>query len=381
MKLSNLTITLFFIYSFSMHSQSLDTLVDVGGYNMHFNIIKGEGTPILFESGGGDDGSVWNGILEGIHKVTGTTMITYDRSGFGKSELNPNESDDYEFGILNGMKELETGLKLLGFDDDIILVSHSYGGFYTTLYSVRHPEKVKYVVMIDASLVEYYTDGIITNIISDYPIEKTKENLGFYYVMTNFPNAVKIMRKIEFPSEIPVIDIVAEFPWTEYDWQSWVDSHTNLVNAESNRKGITAQGSGHYIFIDNPGLVINTIIKAYSETVNENQQNDILKKAMNNAIDLSVETKKIEMEYRHSEDDLNRWGYTLIRNEELEKALEVFKLNTILYPESWNVYDSYGEALLKSNRKEESIEMYEKSIALNPENENGKEMLEKIHQE
>ena len=79
--------------------------------------------------------------------------------------------------------------------------------------------------------------------------------------------------------------------------------------------------------------------------------------------------------------DFNDWGYALMESEELEKALEVFKLNTILFPDSWNVYDSYGEALMKSNRKEESIEMYEKSIAMNPENENGKEMLLKIKQE
>jgi len=83
----------------------------------------------------------------------------------------------------------------------------------------------------------------------------------------------------------------------------------------------------------------------------------------------------------NSESDLNNLGYTLMQNEELEKALEVFRLNTILFPDSWNVYDSYGEALMMSNRKEESIEMYEKSIALNPENEYGKEMILKMKQE
>ena len=386
MRNSSFTIVLIFILSFSMHSQSLDTLVDVGGYNMHFKIMKGEGTPILFDSGAGNDGSVWNGILESIHKVTGTTLITYDRSGFGKSELNPNESDDNKFGILNGMKELETGLELLGFDDDIILVSHSYGGFYNTLYSARHPEKVKYVVMIDASIVEFYTDDIISKWFSTNPIEKTKENLGHYYLMKNLRNSVKIMKETEFPSDIPVIDIVSAIPWlekpfTDLDWQSWLDSHKNFVSVKSNIKGITAYGSAHYIFIDNPGLIINTVIKAYSETMDEDQQNDILKKALENAIELSIEAKKIETENLHSEDDLNDWGYSLMESEELEKALEVFKLNTILFPDSWNVYDSYGEALMKSNRKEESIEMYEKSIAMNPENENGKEMLLKIKQE
>ncbi|MGB6151008.1 MAG: alpha/beta hydrolase, partial [Pricia sp.] len=114
----------FFFLPFSMYSQTQDTLVDVGGYKIHFKVMKGKGTPILFEAGAGNDGSVWDNILEKTHKVTGTTLITYDRSGFGKSELKPNLQNDTDFGILNGLKELEMGLSRLGYDDEIILVSH-----------------------------------------------------------------------------------------------------------------------------------------------------------------------------------------------------------------------------------------------------------------
>lgn len=44
----------------------------------------------------------------------------------------------------------------------------------------------------------------------------------------------------------------------------------------------------------------------------------------------------------------------------------------MLFPDSFNTYDSYGEVLLQANRKTEAIEMYMKSIELNPENENAK---------
>jgi len=376
-------LTIFFL-SLSIHSQSLDTLVDVGGYKMHFKIMKGAGTPILFEAGAGNDGSVWDNILERIHKVTGTTLITYDRSGFGKSEVNPNPKNDSNFGIMNGMKELETGLSKLGYDNEIILVPHSYGGFYTTLYASRHPDKVKYVVRIDANLVGVYTDEVLQIMKEqDAPPPKTPETLGMYYLVKTYPETVTVLRKIEFPSNVPVIDIISPinrgFP-DEY-WALIQKVHKDFVDAEANRVEIIADGSGHYIFKDNPGLIINTIIKAYSETLDENQRNVLLKKALDNAIELAIEAKKTEMENRHSENDLNEWGYTFLRNEELEKALEVFKLTTILFPESSNAYDSYGEALLKSKRKAEAIEMYEKSIELNPENENGKEVLLKLKQE
>ena len=91
-----------FFLSFSLRAQTLDTLVDVRGYKMHFNILKGEATPILFEAGAGSDGSVWNHILEKIYEVTGTTLITYDRSRFGQSELNPNLKNDSDLEIHKG---------------------------------------------------------------------------------------------------------------------------------------------------------------------------------------------------------------------------------------------------------------------------------------
>lgn len=374
---------LIFFLSLSMHSQTLDTLVDVGGYKMHFKIMKGEGTPILFDAGAGNDGSIWDSILEKIHKVTSTTLITYDRSGFGKSELNPNLKNESDFGILNGIKELETGLSKLGFNDEIILVPHSYGGFYTTLYASRHPDKIKYVVRIDANLIGIYTADVLKRMDEEELPPKSGETLGFYYLLKNYPETVKILRNIDFPSNVPVIDIIStdQGPYSDEIWALIQKVHKEFVEAESNRVEIIAEGSSHFIFKDNPGLVINAIIKAYSETLDENQQNVLLKKALDNAIELSIEAKKTEMENWHSENDLNGWGYEFMENEELEKALQVLKLNTMLFPDSWNVYDSYGEALMKSNRKVEAIEMYEKSIELNPENEDGKKVLLQMKQE
>jgi len=60
------------------------------------------------------------------------------------------------------------------------------------------------------------------------------------------------------------------------------------------------------------------------------------------------------------------------------EAVETFKLNMQLLPESWNVYDSYGEALLIIGQKEEAIKMYYKSIELNPKNEGGKKVLDTL---
>lgn len=62
-------------------------------------------------------------------------------------------------------------------------------------------------------------------------------------------------------------------------------------------------------------------------------------------------------------------------NKEIE-AFKIFELNTLLYPEAWNVFDSLGEQQLKLGRKKEGLENYRKSLLLNPENENARKILE-----
>ncbi|WP_160713263.1 serine hydrolase [Chitinophaga solisilvae] len=93
------------------------------------------------------------------------------------------------------------------------------------------------------------------------------------------------------------------------------------------------------------------------------------------------ELKKANAGFQPSETDLNDWAYRVQSRGKKKEALEIFRLNMLLFPDSWNVYDSYGEALLQNNRKEEAIKMYQKSILLNPQNNNGKRVLETLQQQ
>lgn len=83
-------------------------------------------------------------------------------------------------------------------------------------------------------------------------------------------------------------------------------------------------------------------------------------------------------EYVTREREINALGYVLLQEGKISESVKVFKLNVELYPDSWNVYDSYGEALAEAGDKENAILNYKKSIELNPESEGGKEMLKKL---
>ncbi len=76
--------------------------------------------------------------------------------------------------------------------------------------------------------------------------------------------------------------------------------------------------------------------------------------------------------------DINASGYILLRHEKIKEAIEVFKMNVKLYPESSNVYDSLGEAYMKDGNKELAIKNYEKSIELDPKNDHAQKMIEKM---
>lgn len=82
--------------------------------------------------------------------------------------------------------------------------------------------------------------------------------------------------------------------------------------------------------------------------------------------------------YYVHEGQMNAVGYQLLGQGKVSEAIEVFTINTEVFPDSWNVWDSLGEAYMVQGEKDLAIESYEKSLELNPGNDNGREMLKKL---
>ena len=80
--------------------------------------------------------------------------------------------------------------------------------------------------------------------------------------------------------------------------------------------------------------------------------------------------------YDVSDGAINRFAYNFIKTP--QEVLKIFKLNTELYPDGFNTFDSYGECLLLLNKKEEAKVAYKKSLELNPKNNNALQKLKEL---
>jgi hypothetical protein len=342
--------------------ESFQRLLDIGTYRLHFEVTPGTGVPILLEAGGGDDGSVWKGIVPPLAAVTGAPVIVYDRVGLGKSTA-PETPSCFECEVA----ALEGGLAQLGYGGDIVLVAHSLGGLYATLYAARHPQEVQATVFVDANLACFFT----------------AEQLTAMTASPAFRATVELLRKTPFPPGIPVTDIVAErtlFDGTP-DAERWKACHRDFVAAFPSRREIVALDSGHYVFRSNAPLVLKAIVTAYATTagiVDSARRAAILERAYAQALVADNEGKRDRARYAHSEDDLNEWGYSLLKQKLPAQAVEVFRLNVTLHPESANAADSLAEGYETVGDADNAIRSYRKALELDPQMTHARERLKAL---
>ena len=85
-----------------------------------------------------------------------------------------------------------------------------------------------------------------------------------------------------------------------------------------------------------------------------------------------------DQKYLYSRSDINSLGYFYFSKDKLNASLAVFKINCQLYPESYNVWDSYAECLFGMEQYKQALQYYNKSVILNPKNIGAVEMIERI---
>ncbi|WP_133478506.1 alpha/beta fold hydrolase [Cognatilysobacter segetis] len=123
-------------------AQAAEVPVPRTGYTLQAD-VQGDGpTTVIFESGFGQGGGVWKGVIAGLG--ADCRCITYARAGLGGSG-----SDGAAKTIDAHVADLDAVIETLAPGRTVVLVGHSYGGLLATEYARRHPERLQGLVLVD----------------------------------------------------------------------------------------------------------------------------------------------------------------------------------------------------------------------------------------
>ena len=233
-----------------------DTLVDVGGYGIHVEVIRGEG-PVAFvlESGGAAELSAWEAVPESIAARTGATVVTYDRAGFGGSELGPDDlTPDQQ------VEDLREALDALEVPRPRVIVGHSYGGLMAMRHAARHPDDVAGVILVDpmnARFVEATGDFIHTTV-PQITEPRNDGERAIARLVSTFDSFLDLIDDVEIVQPMAVISATAwggRAPEIEAAWRT---SHEAIAAAGPDRWLVVAEGSRHAV----PSMRPDTIVDA-----------------------------------------------------------------------------------------------------------------------
>lgn len=277
-------------------------LVDIGGGRKMYMECNGTGSPtVVLVSGLGNAADVWSATsdLEGERQsvfaevATFTRVCAYDRpstsTATGPSRSTPVSQPT---SAKVAAADLDAMLTASGEPGPYLLVGHSYGGPIIRLYASAHPTDVAGLVLVDA-LSEDLPNGltprhrVLFESINTPPADSGAEVLDLQAM-------VQQLRESPLVPAVPMIVLTADRPqltaellatgqlpagvdqeFADALWAAQLAAQDKLAKKFPGAEHITATNSTHYIQLDNPQLVTNSIrqvvdaVRNDTETVNE----------------------------------------------------------------------------------------------------------------
>ncbi len=104
--------------------------------------------------------------------------------------------------------------------------------------------------------------------------------------------------------------------------------------------------------------------------INKNVTNTFTKAVILDELGRNDEANQLKVEAfeNANENDVNALGYQFLFAGKTDEAIEIFKKNVEMNPDSWNVYDSLGEGYMNKGENKLAIEFYTKALDMAPEN-------------
>jgi len=248
--------------------EPVESLIQVGENHLNFKVIKGNSLTILCESGGGMDSTEWSKLAPVLAQETGAAIVTYDRAGFGKSDL-----PETAYDMREEVEWLWQGLQKLGLEKNLILMGHSYGGWLIRLIASEHPDSIRGLVFIDPFTTEF-VEALGVEYLDNHPAAgKLPFDTTHPEKLTKMERALarmvgkglgpklEVMRKTSIPSGIPVRIITCgkKFLPKPEEQQAWRQAHKQMAASIKGAKLLVAEKSGHMIPWAQPEIIIEAV--------------------------------------------------------------------------------------------------------------------------
>ena len=153
--------------------------------------------------------------------------------------------------------------------------------------------------------------------------------------------------------------------------------NSQLVSIEKDKYDIYVNGSFAQVFVDEQ-LKVNLV----GEVVDMDNKTAVVLNKVDGKWKIvsitSVSASSYENNEFNTEWSLNIAGYQFLQRDKVDEAIKVFELNTQLFPDAFNTWDSLAEAYMKKGNNDLAIKYYKKSLKLNANNSNAQDMIGKI---
>jgi pimeloyl-ACP methyl ester carboxylesterase len=233
--------------------------VDIGDFSLYVKIAGSahhslNEPTIIFDSGYGDDHSVWSDIQSAISTTTRT--VSYDRAGVGQSD-DSNVAQDAE----HHAEQLHDLLKKSHVKGPYIFVVHSIGGINARVYADKFGDQLDGIVFVDSShelqeelvIMPYLPIELYDLYIGQFTAE------GSYMTLLQSYQQAADTRDDDALRYIPIHVLSATEHGLPEAELAWLSLQVDIASLSNYSTHTIIQGSDHYIHQSHPQAVIDAI--------------------------------------------------------------------------------------------------------------------------
>ena len=260
---------------------SSDQIVDIGTHRLQMH-LEGKGVPtVIIDAGLGDQLDKLKPLQERLARVT--RVITYDRAGYGQSEPGPMPRH-----CGREAEELKALLEKASVPGPYVLVGHSLGALNTQVFASKYPDEVAGMVLLDPPPLSFLLGQAYTNLramaeqmtaewqnIADSSATSAdageRAKSSFFQMIASehremFGETARMVDAIPTFGDMPLIVVAAGKPNPAFgegagEYQKyWIEQSRALAGKSTKSKFILIEESSHYLYLDAPELVAETIL-------------------------------------------------------------------------------------------------------------------------